>query len=135
MKEYIPLTLSEFRQIEAGDRIICRIGDSYRTETVITGAYYNYDSDSPEWEIETLNGAFCCDCVYKAVAKRSGPKIKHRRPTIRGIQNRIKSLQEYERYWIVKALHGKTEEDRENAQFLANQARFAINELHSLITE
>ena len=62
--KYRWMTEDEFRNLKPGDSVICDIdGEMYR-ETVITGAFFNYDADDPDWEIETLNGAFTIDCLW-----------------------------------------------------------------------
>ena len=63
-KKYIIMDLSEFMRIKAGDKIICRIGRKYTTQTATSDAFYNYDANEPDWEIETENGFFCWDSVY-----------------------------------------------------------------------
>lgn len=63
---YRMVTLSEFREIKTGDKIVCRIGNRYITQTATSDAFYNYNADDPDWEVETENGFFCWDSVYIA---------------------------------------------------------------------
>lgn len=63
-QKYRWMTEEEFRNIKAGDSVICEIDGRMSRETVITGAFFNYDADEPGWEIETLNGAFTPDCLW-----------------------------------------------------------------------
>ena len=58
-----PISFDAFRRIKAGDKVLCGIGGKFSLETVTQGAFYNYDADAPEWEIETENGFFCWDSV------------------------------------------------------------------------
>lgn len=64
MKKYKPMRFDDFRNIKAGDEVFCMIGNKITRETAARDAFYNYDADAPEWEIETENGYFCWDCVF-----------------------------------------------------------------------
>lgn len=66
-KTYKPISFDAFRNIKAGDKVYCKIGSKIFQETAARDAFYNYDADAPEWEIETENGFFCWDCVYVEV--------------------------------------------------------------------
>lgn len=62
--KYRKMHQSEFEAIKAGDKIVCRIGRKYTTQTATSDAFYNYNADESDWEVETANGFFCWDSVY-----------------------------------------------------------------------
>lgn len=63
-QNYRWMTEDEFKRLKPGDTVVCEIDGRMSKETVTTGAFYNYDADDPDWEIETLNGAFTWDCTW-----------------------------------------------------------------------
>ena len=40
--------------------IRCQIGDEIYFEEAARDAFYNYDADEPDWEIETVDGVYYC---------------------------------------------------------------------------
>lgn len=59
------IKLDEFKKIKAGDKIYCAsLGGVISQETAVGDAFYNYDADEPDWEVETNNGFICWDSVY-----------------------------------------------------------------------
>ena len=62
--KYTPIPHDLFCTLKKGDKVFCSIFGRIKEETLTQDAFYNSDSDSPEWEIETKNGFFTSDSVY-----------------------------------------------------------------------
>ena len=52
------ITHNEFNNLKSGDIVFVKCGDLTFQSTVVQPPFYNYDSDEPDWEVETTNG-FC----------------------------------------------------------------------------
>ena len=73
-----PISLEEFKQIKEGDMIRCQICGEIYFEEAACAAFYNYDADEPDWEIETVDGVcYCWDSIvvpkdnYEELQRRS----------------------------------------------------------------
>lgn len=65
--KFRPITLAEFRNIKKGDVVYYQMHDGFKKTKACADAYYNADSDEPDWEVETTHG-FChwsSVCVLK----------------------------------------------------------------------
>ena len=61
--------------------------------------------------------------------------MKHNRPTITAILNRIKNLEETRDHWYHLSFEANDPDEKDKFNFLGNQCQFGINELKSLIGE
>lgn len=50
------ITHEQFMNLKTGDEVFVKCYGHTFKSMVITPTFYNYDSDEPEWEVETTNG-------------------------------------------------------------------------------
>lgn len=49
------ITHEEFMNLKLGDIVFMKLDHTYQAK-VTREPFYNYDSDDPDWEVETTNG-------------------------------------------------------------------------------
>ena len=69
------LTISEFRNLNIGDRIHICINNQYVDAIVENYAFFNRDADEPGWEIATDCGFVSLDSAYKIVPNLSCEEV------------------------------------------------------------
>lgn len=69
------LTISEFRNLNIGDRIHVCINNQYVDAIVEDYAFFNRDTDEPGWEIKTDCGFVSLDSAYKIVPDLGGEEV------------------------------------------------------------
>lgn len=69
-------TLDSFKKIQAGDEFIGLCEGTLCKEIAASAAFYNFDADVPDWEVEAESGCYWCwDSVYIPVMDHGGKKI------------------------------------------------------------
>ena len=63
-KVFRPITYKEFFKLPVGQKILVSCGGRLCESEIIRGAFYNYDADEPDYEIETNNGFCDWESVY-----------------------------------------------------------------------
>ncbi len=58
------LTEKEFMDLRKGTKVYVRVGEKFYRAEVVRSAFYNPDSEEPDWEVETTQGCFDNSSLY-----------------------------------------------------------------------
>lgn len=64
------ISYKEFHELKCGDIVFVKCGTHTFKSKVIREAFYNYDANEPDWEVETTNGY--CDMYSLYVYNKIG---------------------------------------------------------------
>ena len=58
------ISREDFFKLKADDVVFLKIGNSFYKSRVTRKAFYNFDADEPDWEVETSNGFADVSSIY-----------------------------------------------------------------------